>query len=449
MTTLRPVRPRTDRRPGGTRPTHPDAPAPAAGAPGGRAAPPDGPDATGETDEPGRVARAGLAVRVRVARLFESEPASFYLLLGTTLFLLLFGLVMVLSSSSIEQFTESGSFFSTFNRQAVFALLGTVGMLFASRLRAAQLRRIANIGIGVALLLQGLTLAVGFGGYNRNWLSLGGITFQPSEFVKLALAVWLGVAVTRHDDMLDDWRKLRRIAPVAVVANLLVLASNDLGTGLITLGITIGALWFAGVRLRYLAVVVAAIAGVVGFVAAIGASRSERIQQFLSGCSEADYQGTCWQFVQGTYALAAGGPFGVGLGHSQAKWNWLPASDNDFIYAIIGEELGMLGAVVVLGLFVMLAVAFVRIIRRSRDRFARATVGAIAVWIVGQAFLNIGVVLGVVPVLGVPLPLVSAGGTSLVAILLGIGVALSFARERSAPDGSAPAGSAPVRSVRS
>ena len=141
----------------------------------------------------------------------------------------------------------------------------------------------------------------------------------------------------------------------------------------------------------------------------------------------------CWQIQHGTYALANGGVFGVGLGNSAAKWSWLPAADNDFIFAIIGEELGLIGAVVVIGLFVLLAVAFVRMMRSARTPFAKAATAAVLVWVIGQACVNIGVVLGVFPILGVPLPLVSAGGTALLTTMFAIGIVLSFARDPGAP----------------
>jgi cell division protein FtsW len=193
-----------------------------------------------------------------------------------------------------------------------------------------------------------------------------------------------------------------------------------------------GAVFFAGVKLRYLAVPIVA-AGIAGLMFAFGtSSRQDRWQAFFSGCgSSDDYSGSCWQTVHGWWALASGGIFGVGLGNSKAKWSWLPEADNDFIFAIIGEELGLLGAIVVLLLFIVIAISFVRIIRANPDPFAKLVVSSVMVWIIGQAFVNIAVVLGVLPVLGVPLPLISAGGSALVTTLFAIGIVLSFARHPS------------------
>jgi cell division protein FtsW len=212
----------------------------------------------------------------------------------------------------------------------------------------------------------------------------------------------------------------------------LVLAGGDLGTVIIMGMIVIAALFFAGVSLRVLLIPVAAGAAAIGVMAVTSPNRMARIFSFLSeNCT--DYTNACWQPLHGKWALAGGGIFGVGPGNSKAKWSWLPAADNDYIFAIIGEELGLIGAVVVLLLFVLMAVAFVRIIKETSDSMVRITTGAVMIWIVGQAFVNIGVVVGVLPVLGVPLPLLSSGGTALIASLLAIGVVLSFTRSTSSP----------------
>jgi cell division protein FtsW (lipid II flippase) len=167
----------------------------------------------------------------------------------------------------------------------------------------------------------------------------------------------------------------------------------------------------------------------------IALSRPSRVQRILSFFQPhtADPMSDGYQIQQGTFALANGGIFGVGLGNSRSKWSWLPASSTDFIFAITGEELGLIGAVLVLGLFVILAFSFCRIMTASTDPFARVVTGTVLVWILGQGLVNIAVVLGLLPVLGVPLPLISAGGTALISTLLAIGVVLSFARHQNAP----------------
>jgi len=197
---------------------------------------------------------------------------------------------------------------------------------------------------------------------------------------------------------------------------------------MIIFAIILGCLAFAGVAARMLVLPMIAGGVVVAFMAIFSPNRMARIMSFLNeNCT--DYTNACWQPLHGKWALANGGIFGVGLGQSKAKWSWLPAADNDYIFAIIGEELGMIGALVVIMLFVILAVAFIRIIRMANDPLVRIVTGGIMIWIVGQAFVNIGVVLGVLPVLGVPLPLLSAGGSALIMTLLAIGVVLSFTKD--------------------
>lgn len=380
---------------------------------------------------------------VAVRKLFAAETPEFFLLLGTTLFLVVFGLVMVLSSSSIESLAESGDFFALASRQGLYALIGVPVMLIAARAPIAFWKRWAGTAVVAAVVLQLLVFVPGIGyerGLNRNWINLGSFTAQPSELIKLALVIWLAWVLSKKGDSLHDWKQVALpIAPVAAVLIGLVLAGNDLGTVTILVALVFGALFYAGVRLRIIGVAVAAVA-VVGFAAIqVSDSRSGRVSAWLSGCSNPDDANLdCYQSIHGWEALAHGGVFGVGLGNSSGKWAWVPEAANDFIFSIIGEELGLMGAILVLGLFILLAVCFVRIIRMSTDPFAKIATSAAMVWIVGQAFVNIAVVLGLLPVLGVPLPLVSAGGSALITTLAAIGVVLSFARVRPTPVNSAP-----------
>lgn len=247
--------------------------------------------------------------------------------------------------------------------------------------------------------------------------------------------LWLALILTSKLQFLHDWKELLfPIGPIAGGAIVLVLAGNDLGTAIILLMIVLGAGFYAGVRLKHLGVAMAIVSvGGLAF-AQLSSSRTQRIEAWLNGCSqEQDFMNTCWQTVHGWWALASGGIFGSGLGASRAKWNWLPEADNDFIFAIIGDELGLIGALVVLLLFVVLAVAYVRIARAATDPFAKIATSTAMVWIIGQAFVNIAVVLGVLPVLGVPLPLISAGGSALISTLLATGIVLSFARAPQKP----------------
>ena len=377
------------------------------------------------------------SARVGVRRIFAAETPEYFMLLGTTLFLVVFGLVMVLSSSSIESWVSDNDFFARTIRQAVLAAVGIPLMLLASRAPAIFWKRWAwHLMLG-SLVLQTLVVAIGSGGYNNNWLSIGGASFQPSEFIKLGFVIWLALIVTRKVDVINDWRTnewkqyVVPIVPVAGGALALVMLGNDLGTTIILTAMVLGALFFGGVRLRIIGVISTVLA-LGAFVAIrISSSRSDRIDAWLTGCLEGDPQligRFCYQPLHGWQALANGGVFGLGLGNSESKWNWLPEAETDFIFAVIGEELGLVGALLVVLLFVVLAVCFVRIIRRQIDPFARLAASIAMVWIIGQAFVNIGVVLGLLPVLGVPLPFISAGGSSLLTTLAAVGIVLSFAR---------------------
>lgn len=377
--------------------------------------------------------RHGFAAIIPLARMFSSENRDSLLLIGTTLFLVAFGLVMVLSASSVEEQSATGDPFGRVVRQAIFAAVAVPAMLLVGRLPARFWRRwawtalLVTVGMQLLVFVPGLSSSAGG---NRNWIIIGGFTVQPSEFLKLALIIWIGTILGARRDELGDWKRLLLpVGPVAGIAIGLVLAGSDLGTAAIMLLMVFGCAFFAGARLRHLAVGALGV-GIVALLFAIASpNRMSRINTWMQGCTDADYSGYCWQPQHGMWALASGGVFGVGLGNSRAKWNWLPEADNDFIFAIIGEELGLIGALVVLVLYALLAIVLVRIMRRSRESFTRIVTGGVLVWVVGQAFVNIGVVLGVLPVLGVPLPLISSGGSSLVAVLLAIGVVLSLARQ--------------------
>jgi cell division protein FtsW len=371
---------------------------------------------------------------VAVRRLFAAETPEFFLLLGTTIFLVVFGLVMVLSSSSIESYVKSGDFFTTATRQGLYALIGVPVMLIAARAPISFWKRWARVAVFLGIGLQLLVFTpLGWGnGYNQNWIHIGSFTAQPSELIKLAFVVWLASMLTSRPQLLDDGKRiLFTLGPVVGISVGLVLFGSDLGTAVILISIVLGALFYAGIRLRLIAAAVAIIAVIGAVFVAISLSRTNRVEAWLGGCSDpTKAQNECYQITHGWQALAHGGVFGVGLGNSTGKWSWVPEADNDFIFAIIGEELGLIGAILVLGLFVVLAICFVRIIRMSRDPFAKLATSAAMVWIIGQAFVNIAVVLGLLPVLGVPLPLVSAGGSALITTLAAIGVVLSFARHR-------------------
>lgn len=375
---------------------------------------------------------SGPATRVILSRPLRSESRDYFLLLGTTLFMVAFGLVMVLSSSSIESRDTTDNFFSRFWSQGMYTMVGLPLMFITSRISKKFWRTYIVYFLAFACFLQFLVLVTPLGveiGGNRNWLRVGSQAFQPSELIKFSLVLWLGIMVSRKRNVLGDWRQLFwAVVPVVVLSIGVVVLGGDLGTTIIMSAAVLGGLFFAGVRVRYLLTGIAGVSFLALLVAVSSASRLGRIAALFGGSSAANPD-VNWQINNAFYALASGGVWGVGLGNSHSKWLWLPAADTDFIYAIIGEELGLIGAILVLVLFIILTCAFLRIIRASVDPFARVTTAAIMVWLIGQALVNLGVVLGVIPVLGVPLPLFSAGGTAMISSLAAIGVVLSFARE--------------------
>ncbi|WP_395243323.1 putative lipid II flippase FtsW [Agromyces sp. MMS24-K17] len=383
--------------------------------------------------KPGTDPAGVAAARIRLARLFQVESADYYLLLGTTLFLTVFGLVMVMSSSIVESKIEDDGFLVQAGRQGLYAAIGVPIMLLASRVPERVWMALAWPALAVSCALQLLVVATDLGiedGGNTNWLAIGSFQFQPSEAIKVSLVMWLGMIVTKKERQLGDF--VHGILPILLVgggAIGLVLLGGDLGTVMIMALMLLGALFLIGVRVRLLLPPII-LGGLLFWLVAISSeSRVRRITSFMQEqCAAIDPDG-CWQIQHGMFALANGGVFGVGLGNSAAKWSWLPAADNDFIFAIIGEELGLIGAVVVIGMFVMLAVAFARVLRSVRTPFAKAATAAVLVWVIGQACVNIAVVLKLLPVLGVPLPLVSAGGTALLTTLFAIGIVLSVARD--------------------
>ncbi len=361
---------------------------------------------------------------------WNSAVASYYLVVGTVALLVALGLVMVLSSSTVSALSASdgASPYGVFINQARFALMGLPLAWLASRLPVAWYKRFAwPVLLGTLAMLVLVPLIGRTVRGNRNWISLAGVQIQPSEFAKLTLALWLGVVLARKRPLLHQWAHV--VVPGVVVAAAaigLVLLGHDLGTALILMVLVAGALFVAGVPMRFFGVGLAVTAFVVVQVAQMSDSRVRRITEFFNeGC---DRQGACYQTTRGLYGLGTGGITGIGLGESREKWSYLPEAHNDFIFAILGEELGLLGTLLVLGLFGVLAFAMTRIVRRHPDPFVQITTGAICAWVLGQALLNIAVVIGLMPVVGVPLPLVSAGGSALVTTMVAMGVVVSFAR---------------------
>ncbi|MEY4980861.1 MAG: hypothetical protein RL174_199 [Actinomycetota bacterium] len=366
-------------------------------------------------------------------RTFRAQSIYFYRLLGITIFLALFGLVMVLSASSIDSLKGTNNSFTVFNRQAAIALVGLLAMAAASLFPVSRFSSWSPRILLIALGVQFATIFVGkeING-NRNWIDFGFFSFQPSEFLKVAIILHLATYLTRNQNDFDIpkvwWQGL--IVPLGGMV--LVMAGKDLGTVIVMFALTLGLMSLAGMPARIIGAILAATAVLTPMLLSLGSgSRWGRILAWMNP-NAADPNGYNWQSEHGMWAIAAGGIFGQGLGQSKMKWSWIPEVENDFIFAIIAEELGLIGALAVIGLFVFLMLAFVKVYQRTGDQFSRYVVLGVMAWITLQALINIAVVLRLLPVLGVPLPLISAGGSSILATLGAIGIVLAIERENHA-----------------
>lgn len=369
----------------------------------------------------------GLTAKVSLGRLFTPVSTEFLLIASTSLALTIFGLVMVLSATS----ANPNAPFEGALKQGIFAVVGIPLMFVVSRVKVAWLKKVAWPLLIGAIAFQLLVFVPGLGieSYgNRNWIGIAGFTVQPSEFLKLALALWVAAILLRKQARLGIWHHVFiPVVPVAALAIGTVIAGGDLGTAMVLVLVVLGCLFFSGVKLRLFILPLAlGIAGVLAYAL----SSENRMKRILAAFNpdDCDYFRECYQSTHGIWGMANGGVFGLGLGNSQEKYGWLPAAANDYIFAIVGEELGLIGCLLVLALFGTFAVGAFHIIRKTDDPFVRVATGGIVVWIIGQALINIGVVLRVFPVMGVPLPFMSQGGTALLSVLLACGVLLAFAR---------------------
>jgi cell division protein FtsW len=356
---------------------------------------------------------------------------SYHLVLGAVAMLLVVGVMMVLSASSVNAYVTTGDSYYYAKRQLLFLGIGVVGAVVIMKLPTPTLRGLGWVAIalaGVLLILTYTPLGITVNG-NRNWLYLGSSTFalQPAEFAKLAMIIWGANVLARNQRLLDQPRHLLvPFLPVTGLLILLVVFQGDAGTAVVMAGIVLGMLWIVGAPLQVLTGLGAA--GMAGVAAMFVTSpvRMRRLAAFLDPTSNAG--GINDQANAGMYAIASGGWWGVGLGASRQKWGSLPEAHTDFIFAVLGEEFGLLGSLVVLALFGVLGYAGVRIAARSDDPFARYAAGGVTSWFMAQGLFNLAVVLRLLPVAGVPLPMLSYGGSALVANLLAVGLLLGCAR---------------------
>lgn len=378
----------------------------------------------------GRIRAARRSVSAAVHDTLDRPLASYYLLVGASGLLLVIGLVMVLSSSSVWSYQQyRGNSYAVFLKQLTWVVLAIPFVWVAVRLPHRVLRLLSWPALVVSVVLLVLTqtsMGVTVNG-NRNWLALGPVQIQPAELAKLAVIVWCSHVYATKERLLGDWRHtLVPVVPVMTVVVGLVVVGHDLGTALVLLGIVLGLVWVVGAPTKmFVGSLLVAGAGALG-LAASSAERMQRLTSFADPFKS--FQGAGWQAAHGILGMSSGGLLGKGIGASQQKWGDLPAAHTDFIFAVLGEELGLVGTLLVLGLFLIIAFAGLRVAQRTTDPFARYMAAGITVWITTQMTINVGMVLALLPVIGIPLPLVSYGGSGLVPSLVALGLLVSFAR---------------------
>lgn len=360
-----------------------------------------------------------------------SRPmTSFHLIIAVAGLLTTLGLIMVLSASGVRSYDADGSAWVIFGKQVLWTVIGLVACYASLRMSVRFIRRVAFTGYVVTVILLVLVLVPGIGNLangSRKWFVIAGFSMQPSELAKIAFAIWgAHLLAARRLERASLRELLIPLVPAAVIALALIVAQPDLGQT-VSLGIILLALlWYAGLPLRVFATSLLAVFMAGAILAMSAGYRSDRVKSWMN--PENDPMDTGYQARQAKYALAHGGIFGDGLGQGVAKWNYLPNAHNDFIFAIIGEELGFVGAFGLLVLFGLFAYTGMRIARRSADPFLRLLTATTTMWVLGQAFINIGYVIGILPVTGIQLPLISAGGTSTAATLFMIGIMANAAR---------------------
>ena len=355
----------------------------------------------------------------------------FLVLFLASVSLVLLGLVMALSATAAPSLSGTDSAWSLFKSQAMWLGVGVLALLVLLRIDYHHWKRLAPMGLGVSVLLLALTAvpSVGLSANGaRRWLGVGPVVFQPSEIAKIAFVVFVADLLSRPDRHMEDTRAT--LQPVLMLtggmAGLLMLQPH-LGTTVLIVGVALTMLYFAGARFSHLLAATVVGAGLTAMLIAYSPWRRDRMLGFLDPW--ADPYGNGYQTLKSLHAMASGGVDGLGLGAGRAKWGFLPYAHTDFIFAVIGEELGMIGSLFVVILFVAIAAAGLGVALRAPDRFGMLLAVGVTAWILLQAALNMGAVLAIFPVVGITLPLLSFGGTSLVATLAAMGVLLNVARQ--------------------
>ena len=348
-----------------------------------------------------------------------------YMLLASAGALSFLGLIMVFSASSIHSIDTRGSAIAVVIRQFLFLVVSIPIAMYLSKLSMKTWEKIGKVGFILSMAILGILLIPGAGKTvhgNTNWINLGLFDVQPSEFAKLLMIIWASFQLSRREtNGRFNTNVFKLITPAFGVVLVLVMFGNDLGTASVIAMILAGMLFVSGIRLRILGSITAFGAILLAALIVTSGYRSKRFLVFLNPFAPEDYKDLGWQPAHSLLGLASGGLFGVGLGGSRQKWGNLPEAHTDFIFSVIGEELGLVGTLAVLILIGILVYSIFRIALRAQDPMSRYAASGIGIWIAVQSFLNIGSATSMLPVVGVTLPLVSYGGSALVAMICALG----------------------------
>jgi len=385
-------------------------------------------DPATEGSSPGRRVRALSWWHVLRSAL-DRPLTSYYLLLGASALLLTVGLIMVLSASSVHSFeVHDGDSYAIVKRQLMWVVIGIPCAWVASRLPYQAIRQISWLAIVVSVVLLGLTAKFGVVvNGNKNWLAVGPVQIQPSEIAKLAIVLWAAHVYAQKERRLGNLHQVMvPVVPVLLGIILLVIIGRDLGTALVLCAILLAMLWVVGAPARLFTIALSVIGVAAVWLATTSSERRERLTNFVDPFK--DYHDAGWQPAHGLFALSSGGWFGEGIGASQQKWGDLPEAHTDFIFAVLGEELGLVGTLLVVSLFLVIAYAAIRVAMHTDDPFVRYMSFGLVAWLLGQMIVNVGMVLALLPVIGIPLPLISYGGSALLPTLVALGLLIGFAR---------------------
>jgi cell division protein FtsW len=365
------------------------------------------------------------------SRVFARAELPYYLIIWSTVFLCALGLTMVLSASTVVSLQENGNSYTIFLRQAFILLIGCGAAFLAYRVKGAFWLRTAKISLTISVLILLLPF-VSFIGKdvkgNRNWVELAGFTLQPSEFAKFGLILWCAFQLRNIDLQRDGQKSILYLVPALAAVESIILIQKDLGTALLILLIFSGIVFISGTSKKlFISLMVLGITIACIFVSS-SSYRMQRFAALFDPFDERFYKFSGWQPAHSIMGLASGGLWGSGLGASKQKWANLAEAHTDFIFSVIGEELGLLGSLLVLGLYTSLIYAIIRVALKTKDNFSRYVTAAIACWFIAQIAINIGSATSLIPVIGVTLPFISYGGSSLLSNLVAVGYVLGVAR---------------------